>query len=239
MFLHGFGGSGRSWDAVIAHLDASRYRSLTVDLPGHGAAAGVRPASYERSVRLALDAAPGQLVLCGYSMGARVALAAALEEPERAASLVLISGHAGIDDAGERAARRADDERLATRIECLSPDEFADLWNGQDLFAGDPPAVLAAARAELVRQQPPALTKALRGLGPGVFEPRWAELADLRIPLVALAGARDERYRALAQRLARSSAAGSAVVLPGGHRLPLESPRAVARELEGLDAEAG
>ncbi len=238
LFLHGFGGSRRSWDGVIAHLDASRYRSLAVDLPGHGACADVRPASYESAVQLALAGAPGKLVVCGYSMGARVALTIALTHPERTDALVLVSAHAGIEDDDQRAARRAADEELATRIEQMDGQQFADLWNRQPLFAGDPPGVLAAARGELVRQQPHALAAALRGLGPGVFDPVWSELAGLDLPLLALAGERDERYVGLARRLALEARRGGAQILPGGHRLALESPGALARALEGLDAEA-
>lgn len=237
MFLHGFGSSARSWDAVISHLDASRYRSVTVDLPGHGTSADVMPASYARAVDLTLAAAPGPLVLCGYSMGARVALAAALADPARADALVLVSGHAGIEDPAERAARRASDEELAGRLEGMTPGELADAWNAQPLFASDPPAVLAAAREDLLRQRPRSLAAALRGLGPGAFEPAWAQLGTLAAPLVAVAGERDERYRDLALRLARTAPSGSALTAPGGHRVPLESPRAVVAALDGLDAE--
>lgn len=238
LFLHGFGGSRRSWDVVIAHLDASRYRSLAVDLPGHGSRADASPVSYASAVELALDGAPGQLVVCGYSMGARVALKIALTHPEQTAALVLVSAHAGIEDDGERAARRAADEELATRIERMSSKQFADLWNRQSLFRGDPPGVLAAAREELALQQPRGLAAALRGLGPGVFEPAWSELAGLDVPLVALAGERDARYCELARRLALGARRGTVEILPGGHRLGLESPGALARALERLDAEA-
>jgi 2-succinyl-6-hydroxy-2,4-cyclohexadiene-1-carboxylate synthase len=39
VLLHGFSGTQRAWDSVIALLDSERYRPLALDLPGHGQAA--------------------------------------------------------------------------------------------------------------------------------------------------------------------------------------------------------
>ena len=38
VLLHGFTGTGRTWDPVVARLDAERYTALAPDLRGHGAA---------------------------------------------------------------------------------------------------------------------------------------------------------------------------------------------------------
>ena len=51
--------------------------------------------------------------LLGYSMGGRVALAAAIAHPERIASLILESASPGLADAAERQARIASDNGLA------------------------------------------------------------------------------------------------------------------------------
>ena len=78
VLLHGFTQTGRSWQA-IAHALAGRYRAAAPDLPGHGAFAARRPASFAATdayLRAVGDGTP--LTLCGYSMGGRVALHAAL-----------------------------------------------------------------------------------------------------------------------------------------------------------------
>ena len=47
VLLHGFGGTHRAWDGVIAALDRERYRPLALDLPGHGSAADAeRPITF-------------------------------------------------------------------------------------------------------------------------------------------------------------------------------------------------
>ena len=113
VLIHGFAGTGRAWDPVLERLDAQTYRAVAPDLRGHGAAGAARPVSFAACAADVLAAAPAPLTLCGYSLGGRIALHAALAAPERVARLVLVATTAGIDDPGERAARRASDEELA------------------------------------------------------------------------------------------------------------------------------
>jgi len=210
---------------------------VSIDLPGHGGSLAVDPAGYMQAAEMALAAAPGDLVLCGYSLGARVALAAALARPARVAGLMMVSGHAGIEDPDERRQRRDADERLADRISAMDAAQFAQLWNEQPVFAADSPQVHERARVELNAAAPARLAPALRVLGPGAFEPAWGLLADLRMPMLALAGERDGAYPSHAQRIARL-ARGRSLILPGGHRQHLENPERLAAELEALCSEA-
>ena len=43
VLLHGFSGTHRAWDGVVARLDPERYLPLALDLPGHGEAADLSP----------------------------------------------------------------------------------------------------------------------------------------------------------------------------------------------------
>ena len=45
----------------------------------------------------------------------------------------------------------------------------------------------------------------LRTAGQGVLEPVWGELLTLELPLLAVAGARDEGYSAAARRMAETA----------------------------------
>src|SRR3954447_18538091 len=97
VMLHGFGGTHRAWDPVLPELDRERYNPLVPDLRGHGTKAAVRPISFDGCVADILAAAPGELVVCGYSLGGRVAQHVALAAPERVARLVLVSTSGGIE----------------------------------------------------------------------------------------------------------------------------------------------
>jgi 2-succinyl-6-hydroxy-2,4-cyclohexadiene-1-carboxylate synthase len=240
VLLHGFSGTRRAWDGVAAKLDSERYLPLAFDLPGHGGAAACeRPVTLAGCVAHVLASAPEHFVLCGYSLGGRVALHVALAAPERVRRLVLVSSTAGIENPAERARRRDADRRLADELEQIPFEEFIERWRTQPLFAEDPPEVGELARADQRRNRPEALAAVLRGIGTGEMESLWGRLAVLRMPATVLVGDRDTKFLALGRRLADLLPEAELIVLGGGHCLPLECPAAVARALEGLYAKAG
>ena len=153
-----------------------------------------------------LAAAPERFVLCGYSMGGRIAQHVALTAPERVERLVLVATTAGIADEAERAARRADDERLAAFADEATIDEFADRWTAQPLFAGTPPDAARVWREDLLRNDPRGLAAVLRGLGTGAMEPLWDRLRTLTVPATVVAGEDDPKFAALAERLVGGAA---------------------------------
>jgi 2-succinyl-6-hydroxy-2,4-cyclohexadiene-1-carboxylate synthase len=235
VLLHGFAGTGRAWDPVVERLDRERYTPLAPDLRGHGAARAARPASFDACVGDVLEAAPERFVLCGYSMGGRIAQHVALAAPERVERLVLVATTAGIRDASERAARRADDDRLAAFADEATIEQFADHWMAQPIFAGTPPAAARIWREDLVRNDPRALGAVLRGMGTGAMEPLWDRLRTLTMPATVLAGEDDPKFVALAERLVAALPNAQLVVVPGaGHGLAREAPQAVADAIEAV-----
>jgi len=233
VLLHGFAGTRHTWDRVAAHMGPEGYLPMALDLPGHGkAAAGEAPITFAGCVEHVLARCPQRFALAGYSLGGRIALLLALAAPERVSRLVLVSTTAGIADAAERAQRRRADRLLADEMERVSYASFIERWRNQPLFAGDPPEVGALARAEHCRNRPHALAAALRGMGTGEMEPVWDRLGGIAVPVLVVVGARDEKFRALGERLVARLADARLLVLPGGHVLPLESPAALAKALQ-------
>ena len=237
VLLHGFSGTHRAWDGVVARLDPERYLPLALDLPGHGAVADAeRPITFPGCVAHVLAAGPERFVLCGYSQGGRIALHVALAAPERVSRLVLVSTSAGIEDATERAGRRRCDHLLADELESggwAGFDSFIERWRAQPLFAGEPPAAGRLAREDQRRNRPDALAAALRGIGTGEMAPLWGRLAELQMPVIVLVGARDEKFQASGKRMTELLPDAQLVLAPGGHGLPLENPAAVAVAIDG------
>lgn len=232
VLLHGFSGTSRAWDGVLERLDRERYLPLAIDLPGHGEAADApRPITFAGCVAHVLERAPARFALCGYSLGGRIALHVALAAPERVSRLVLVSTSAGIEDAGERAQRRAADRRLADELEKIPFEDFIERWRTQPLFAAEPPQARALAREDQRRNRPEALADALRGIGTGEMEPLWDRLHELSMPVTVLAGERDDKFVAIARRVAAALPRAELIVLAGGHGLLLENPAAVASAL--------
>ena len=234
VLLHGFGGTHRAWDGVTALLDRERYNAHALDLPGHGTRASERPVSFDGCVRSVLDAAPERFVLGGYSLGGRIAQHVALAAADRVRGLLLVSTSAGIEDPQERAARRAADENLARELEEGPFEEFIERWRSQSLFAAELAAARELAVADQRRNDPHALAAVLRGIGAGEMEPLWDRLAALAMPATILAGERDERFVAYAQRMAALMPDARLAIAPGGHGLVLENPGAVAGEITAL-----
>jgi pimeloyl-ACP methyl ester carboxylesterase len=229
VLLHGFAGTGRLWDPVVARLDGERYRPLAPDLRGHGTASTRRPVSFEGCVEDVLGLAAHPFTLVGYSMGGRLALLAALAAPERIERLILVATTAGIDDPHERDRRRAGDEALADQIEHATIDDF--------ICAGRRSRCSPTRRRRRWRGGTPTCSRTILPRSPprcaGSAPARWNRCGtasrSCAMPATVLAGERDAKFSALGQRLADGLPNGELVIIDGaGHGIPREDPAAVA-----------
>jgi 2-succinyl-6-hydroxy-2,4-cyclohexadiene-1-carboxylate synthase len=223
VLVHGFTQTGRCWGPEAAAL-AVDHEVIRVDAPGHGGSAGIL-AGLRTGGRLIADQG-GEATYLGYSMGARFCLHLALSNPELVRGLVLLGGTAGIEDAGERAARRQQDLRTAARIRDEGLAAFLDSWLDQPLFAGLP--VARAFREERLRNTVDGLVSSLEQAGTGAQDPSWDRLSHLTMPVLVLAGERDEKFAGLAARMAASIGENATLgLVPGaGHAAHLEQPQA-------------
>ena len=228
VLLHGFTNTGASWQPVIAGLGES-YTSIAPDIRGHGAASALGPVTLDAVITDIAATAPRQFTLGGYSMGGRIALHVALALGDRVRALVLISASPGIADESQRAARRESDEALAREIERLPIHAFARRWSRNPVLAGLPASLAAAAHEDRLRNTPSGLARALRGLGTGTLPSLWGHLVELSMPVTVVAGARDERFTAMGEAMARAIPGAALEVLDGvGHAVHLEAPDRLA-----------
>lgn len=221
VLLHGFGQTCRCWGPVAPGL-AAHHEVVRLDAPGHGASAAVS-ADLPTTGRLVAEAG-GPAVYVGYSMGARMALHVATEAPEVVRGLVLVGGTPGIVAPDERAERRRWDTALAQRIRREGIDWFVDWWLARPMFAGLTPE--ARFDDERRRNSPEGLATSLELAGTGAQAPLWGALAGIETPVLVVAGERDERYAAIADRTAAAigSNATTALVAGAGHSAHLEKP---------------
>lgn len=245
VLAHGFTQTANSWGPFGEAL-ARRHRLVRVNLPGHGGSAAVRSDLW-RAGALVLDAgdrarsgdAPvsGEeepVDLLGYSLGARVALHAAIGEPARVRRLVLLSATAGIEDDVTRTRRRESDEALATELERSGDVEgFVRRWLAGPLFR-DLPAVVAGVEERLANTAQ-GLASSLRTMGSGMQEPLWSQLGALEVPVLVVTGAADPRYCALGARIAGQLPHATLSVVPGAtHAVHLHQPAQAARIVEAF-----
>ena len=233
LLLHGFTGRGSSWGP---HIAAFRRVATTiqVDLLGHGRSDV--PADPDRHAveRQAADmaeivrrVADGRADVLGYSFGARVALALAVDESSAVRRLVLESPSAGFADPAERETRRLTDEALAEMIERDGISSFVAYWASLPLFSTH--AVLPEARrrrmhAERLRNNVEGLAGSLRGGGQGAMTPLHGRLASIAAPTLVVCGRLDPG-RARAVSVAASIPNASLETIDGvGHTPHLEAP---------------
>ena len=218
--LHGFTQTGRSWAPLVDAL-AEHGEVLTPDLPGHGDRSEVRADLWEASRLVGEECGPATYV--GYSMGGRVALHLGLAQPEVVERLVLVSATAGIEDRAGRAARRREDEALARSLETDGVEAFLERWLESPLFAGLSPE---AAGLDARRQNTAAgLASALRLMGTGSQDPLWRRLDELTMPVLVVAGERDDKFAEQAVHLGGWIGPTAELVLvpDAGHACHLEN----------------
>lgn len=207
---------GEAWEPVAARLGGASYRTACLDFSTW---------TFEERVRELLEAAPAGAAVVGYSMGGRLALHAALRDPDRFGALVLVGVTAGIEDERERADRRASDESLAEWMERRSIEEVVARWEANPVFATQSADLRARQRAGRLSHDPVELARLLRSAGQGASPPVWDRLATISCPVLLTAGEQDRRYASAARRMAtRLPDARVRLVRDAGHAPQLEAP---------------
>ena len=236
LFLHGFMGCAEDWTEVIRYLE-NDYICLTPDLPGHG---GNRREHWPEGFffphwasEIATLLKNNHVQTChfvGYSMGGRLALFFALKNPGSVRSLVLESAAPGIEEPAQRAARLDQDMALAERILSRPWAETLDAWYDLPVFAGikDGPAYKSLLNRRL-SNDPDQMAAVLRGTSPGLQPSLWEELPDLKMPVLTLAGERDEKYVQISRMMKKYKPdLKTNVIADAGHNIHFEHPRLFA-----------
>lgn len=227
MAVHGFGGSPLSFAEIGNELP---LRAVT--LPGHD---GVPVGSFNDAADRLAATTTAATVLWGYSLGARLALAAAARTPLRA--LILESGRGDVDGFDRV---RLDDERAAV-LARDGKDAFFAGWDNGPLFVHLDESARAQRARLRERHSAEGLAAALRAFSPGRQPP--VDLDLVRVPVLLLAGARDSASVSRAKILHMRWPRSRLHVLPeSGHQPHIEdrtgTVAAVATFLKSLDAPA-
>ncbi len=239
--FHGFLGGPASWREVEALLPGVAVHRVA--LAGHGLPpARTQALSFEalvEEVDHSLDALGDEVLLAGYSMGARLALHLALRSPKRILGALLIGVDPGLSGPSSRLERQRWEHELARTLCEEGLERFIGQWEALPLFATQRELSLEVQerqRRDRRAHDPFALAGALELLGLGRMPSAWPKLEGLGRPrLRVLAGERDPKFAEIGRRIAATAPAASFAAVPGaGHNLILEAPERVARELREM-----
>jgi len=267
VILHGFLGCSADLDAVAREAAVrSGCQALLPDLPGHGRSAHVMPVSLGHTATLVWDAihahpaakrcgsAPARVLLAGYSMGGRVALAMAHARPDVADGLFIESAHPGLTTAGDRRARARHDTEMALRLQRTTTKAdlraFLTDWYRQSVFLHDGrPADTFTQRVEdrldsiLPRGAPCAdlsarvapLAAALRAHSLAAQPDFWSVPHRFGGRGWYVSGSRDHRYDDVGRRLAGNPSGVHHVPVPdAGHTVHRDAPDAYLQALQSF-----
>lgn len=255
VLLHGFTGSPESWTAVrrILREPGSQARehptptsrtsargrdpAYAPALIGHDGTAGPPEiGSFHDEVdRLAMAIDHRGLAgahLAGYSMGGRLALGLLVRHPTLFRSATLIGTSPGLSDPADRAARAARDEEWARLLDEEGLNTFVAAWEALPLFgtqADLPRDVVDRQRRIRESHDPRGLARSLRVAGLARMPDYRPFLDAIHVPVRLVVGARDVKFRTLAEAMAERLTTMPLTVVPdAGHNVVLEKPAEVA-----------
>ncbi|MHB8854590.1 MAG: 2-succinyl-6-hydroxy-2,4-cyclohexadiene-1-carboxylate synthase [Ignavibacteriaceae bacterium] len=233
-FIHGFTGSACDWDEIIPSIN-NNYQCVAVDLIGHGKSDSPNETSYynfssiSKQLKFLIYQFTNEPVtLVGYSMGGRVALNFAIENPGQINSLILESSSAGIEDEKLRIERQIQDEKLASYIIDNSIEDFVDYWMNIDLFASQ--KNLSKEKLDKIRTQKSennktGLSNSLLGFGAGRMLPLFDKLKEFKSKTLLITGDQDKKYCELNSRMVNIFPASEHIIIKNaGHNCHLEQP---------------
>jgi 2-succinyl-6-hydroxy-2,4-cyclohexadiene-1-carboxylate synthase len=222
--LHGLGGSPADWRDLKFQAE-HRLWTLSPEKNFSDCA---------RELAIASEQEKAPVVLAGYSLGGRIALAASELMGSNLRGLILISAGFGHPSEKEQEIRRLADAEWATLAE-QNPPAFWQKWYQQDLFASFQELPEGAKEGWIQRRKsvpPPSIAHHFRSLGQGnhpFLLPTAKNLLQRGVPILYLAGEKDKKYAALAKEMAMIGAT-SKIAPNAGHILPLEAADFLVKE---------
>ena len=221
--LHGALGAASDWREIGFALAKKGMATRSVDLWRFLQCESVPMPEFAK--RLNAEA-QGELtrgmrkILCGYSMGGRLALHALLDGgPWEAA--VIISANPGLRDPSDAAARRASDTVWATQALTMSWPEFLQKWNTQPILGG---AIRSEREDRMLMQRRREIARSFVDWSLGNQQPLWDKLSEIKIPVLWVAGENDEKFLNIAKETVSLSDQFSLAIAPSAsHRVPWEN----------------
>lgn len=246
LLLHGFLGDYRDWQGIIFLLQQDFF-IIAVDLPAHGTSTWQHSDNavdlFCQRLEATLtsieqhDAKPlNPLYLLGYSLGARLAIAYTLAQPQRIQQLWLEGANFGLTNDDNRLIRIDNDQRWANRFSQEPMAEVLNDWYQQPVFAD----LSAAEREQLValRSQQMdriALSQAMVAFSLGKQPDYRALLKAAHDHVAFICGAQDKKFRAIGEQLAADAVVQQLHIVPmSGHNVHRAQPAAFAALLRCL-----
>lgn len=250
--LHGFTGSAVDFDALF-HYQCylfsadllNHHQILHVELPGHDGSPiqiidNQLLAVFEKIEHLLapFDLNQKELVILGYSMGARIALHYALAYPQKVKKLILLSVSPGIEDVQERSQRFEQDLKLSNHMLDLGLEDFLIEWAQHPLIQSQhivPKPLKKIIHQRRLHHNIEGLAQSLIAYSPGKLPSLWNRLSEIMCPIYLITGENDLKYCEIAKRIQQLIPSAVMHIVPNvGHAPHIEAPDVFMLLLEDI-----
>ena len=227
LLLHGIGGGHLAFAPQVETLASSGYRAVAWDMPGYGHSAPIEPYTFKglaaSCIALIESLKCGEVTLLGHSMGGMVAQEVVARRPELVSKLVLAGTSPSFGKPDGEWQRNFIAERTAPLNAGLTMAELAARLVPEMAGPEALPEGLKLATHCMSLVNPSTYRRALEAL---VTFDRRANLANIRVPTLLIAGEQDRTAPPAVMKKMGDSIPGSTYIeLAGvGHLQNLEAP---------------
>ncbi len=246
IFVHGLLGSHRDWHEVVTYLDelsGSSIECLGVDLPGHNGSPiedGLTFDTISEELQHLLNRLDRQLteqgiwqqaqvIIVGYSLGARLLMMALAQDKLNFSwlkKIIIEGGNPGLQKKEQRQLRLQHDQKWADAFRHAQEepvDEALHRWYQQEVFA----SLSSTQRKQLVAERRqhslPMVASMLLATSLGKQPYLWASLSH-RSQILLVVGENDQKFKGIYQQLD----AHLYTIADAGHNAHKEQPSAFA-----------
>jgi len=230
-FLHGFTCSSGDWSDVID----KNFNPILIDLIGHGKSDSPKDLDFyrddsqlEQIKKIISHFTDEKIILCGYSMGGRLALSFANKYAGNLSGLILESSTYGINSKLERDERIKQDNAVCEYINTHSINEFVNFWMNKDLFSSLkklPEEKYNSVIESKIENNKIGLVNSLLGFGTGIMPSLIKNLKKIEIPTLLITGELDKKFTKINQEMMNEFPNAIHTIINNvGHSTHLENP---------------
>lgn len=231
--LHGAVGMADDWKVFSSHMAEHGHMTRRVDLWRFLSCCPMSLREFGQALNEEVRRVDENPVLLGYSMGARLALHALLDDPELWEGSVLVAPHIGLAEE-ERPARQVKDAEWATKALSRDWGGFLDEWNSQDVLSNKSTesSELGLGDRRMLGPRRQQVARSFMDWSTGVQDDLRVELKRIASPVLWVVGDEDEKFKAIGQEGVNLLPRAELSCVEGsGHRVPWEQPKVFANKV--------
>ena len=216
VYIHGWLGSPDDWGELTADIK----HKLLITIPGHN---HTQALNTENGFDTIIDSIK-KIILIGYSLGGRIALAFAKRNPDIIKHLILISTHPGTNNKHLKNKQIAQETLASNKLNTLTLNQFLDDWYSQALFSPLSTSLKENLIQKRLQNNANNLRESLAHFSHRFYEEHDSFLETIASKTLYIVGEEDKKYFAFAKHL-NALNISTATVTNGGHALLETHPK--------------